>query len=118
MLTIFGLKNCDTCRKALKWLGEEEIRFEYFDVRRDGFSVRELNYWVQTVGWGKLLNKRSTTWRRLGKRVKESLDNENLVGLVLDHPTLLKRPIITYKNDVVVGFSESEKTELGLLVKR
>ena len=117
MLTIYGLQNCDTCRKALDWLNKEEIKFQYCDIRRDGFTVTEINYWVEIIGWEKLFNKRSKTWRKLGHEVKEGLDKENLVDLVLNNPTIIKRPIIVCQNVVIVGFSESEKTELGRLVK-
>ena len=65
MISIYGLKNCDTCRKALKWLEAEGIAHELKDIRADGFSDAQLDNWVATTGWETLLNRRGTTWRKL-----------------------------------------------------
>ena len=72
MITVYGLKNCDTCRKAMKWLDEQGLRHQFIDVRKDGVEEADITRWIDAVGWETLLNKRGTTWRGLGDAVKES----------------------------------------------
>ena len=74
MISIYGLKNCDTCRKALKWLEAEGIAHEFKDIRADGFSDAQLDNWVATAGWETLLNRRGTTWRKLSDAEKDGVD--------------------------------------------
>ena len=70
MITVYGLRNCDTCRKALKWLDMEGIQYEFHDFRNEGIEAEELAVWVKKVGWERLLNRRSTTWRNLPEQKK------------------------------------------------
>jgi len=112
MITIWGLKNCDTCRKALKWLEAEGIAYRFIDVRKDDLDISHLQKWVDDIGIERLINRRGTTWRGLSEDIKENVDEKNAPQLLLEHPALMKRPIweIGLKNSV--GFTDDVKTEL------
>ena len=101
MLTVYGLKSCDACRKARKALAGREHRFH--DLREDGLDGAMLDRWIGAVGWEALLNRRSTTWRALDDAEKAGLDAGRARGLMLAHPTLVKRPVIDDGGRVTVG---------------
>jgi arsenate reductase len=112
MLTVWGLKTCDTCKKALKWLADEGIAHAVKDVRADGVPASELARWVDAVGWETLVNKASTTWRGLDDADKDGLDAAKAKALLAAHPTLIKRPVFVTGKDVVVGFRDAQKAAL------
>ena len=101
MLTVYGLKNCDACRKARKALADREHRFH--DLREDGLDAAMLDRWIGALGWEALLNRRSTTWRALDDAEKAGLDAGRAQGLMLAHPALVKRPVIDDGGTVRVG---------------
>lgn len=106
-VTLYGLKNCDTCRKAIKWLEEYHIEYRFHDVRADGLTAERITAWLDVLDWETLLNRRSTTWRELDDASKEDLDANKAAALLLAHPTLAKRPVIEHSSGVAVGFSPS-----------
>lgn len=106
MLTVYTLKNCDTCKKAIKWLQAEGIDFKNHDVRANGLSEEIISEIVETLGWEKALNRRSTTWRNLDEEQKEDVDNAKAVALIAEHETLLKRPVFVSGLEMVTGFDE------------
>ena len=112
MITIHGLKNCDTCRKALKWLDEQGAAYQFLDVRKDGVNEADISRWVTAVGWETLLNKRGTTWRGLEDEEKDSVDETNAATLMSTHPALIKRPVFEVGDCVIVGFKDEQR---GLL---
>ena len=112
MIKIYGLKNCDTCRKALKWLKEEDLIHEFKDIRSDGFSDEKLQSWIDHVGWETLLNRRGTTWRNLPDADKEGVDGSKAKALMLYQPALIKRPVFETQSGTVVGFKETEMVAL------
>ena len=85
MITVYGIKNCDTCRKALKWLDAENIEHEFHDFRADGLGEKTLSAWIKGVGWETLLNRRGTTWRKLPEVDRDTLtpDSAAVVALPL-----------------------------------
>lgn len=105
MLTIYGIPNCDTCRKARKWLDAAGVDYVFHDVRQDGLDRASVSGWEKLVGWQKILNTRSTTWRGLSAADKADVDASKAVQLILSHPTLLKRPVAADDDSVVIGFS-------------
>lgn len=105
MLTLYGISNCDTCKKARKWLDSNSVRYRFHDLRRDRLDGTMLARWAKSVGWQKLLNTRSTTWRGLAATAKQDLDEERAMELMLQHPTLIKRPVLENTKTVIVGFS-------------
>lgn len=112
MVTVHGLKNCDTCRKALKWLAAEGIDHQFRDVRADGVDAATLAGWSDAVGWEALLNRRGTTWRKLPESEREDVGATKAVALMEAHPALIKRPVFDVGGRVLVGFSDTVRTEL------
>ena len=112
MVTIYGLKNCDTCRKALKWLAAEGIEHRFHDVRADGVDAAMLTGWSETVGWETLLNRRGTTWRKLPEDDREDVDAAKAVSLMETHPALIKRPVFDVAGKVLVGFADDARAEI------
>ncbi len=112
MWKVHGLKNCDTCRKARKWLDAEGIGHDFIDVRADGLAREDVVRWTATIGSG-LINRRGTTWRGLSKDDQTRDDGkEGTVGLILAHPALLRRPVFTRGPRVLQGFDDSVRREL------
>lgn len=104
-LLVYGLKNCDTCRKARKWLEAEGIPHEFIDLRENTPPVATLQRWQTALG-EELLNRRGTTWRQLSDADKARVDKD-LPALLYDHPSLMKRPVLTINESVHVGFDEN-----------
>jgi len=111
-MKLFGLKNCDTCRKALKALAAAGRDVTFYDVRADGLGVAQVLEWASAVGWETLLNTRSTTWRELPADQKEDLDRSQGVCLMADYPTLIKRPVIEADGEVTVGWTKDVQDAL------
>lgn len=105
MLTVYGLRSCDTCRAARRWLDEHGIEHRFHDLRLDGLDVGMLERWTGQLDWEKLLNRRSLTWRRIPEADRESVDRERAMTLMLEHPTVVKRPVLERGRFVAVGFS-------------
>ena len=103
-ITLHGIKNCDSCRKARQWLDEHKIEYHFNDVREDGISIQMLERWGGRIDWLKLLNKKSTTWRQLPDDEKDDLDKSRALAMILKHPTLLKRPLLECDQFIAVGF--------------
>ncbi|GGX97594.1 arsenate reductase [Litchfieldella qijiaojingensis] len=108
MLTLYGLKNCDTCRKALKALDGKGIPYQLHDLREDGLSAALLEHILTRVPVMTLLNKRSTSWRNLDEDDKQNIDANSARELMLKHPTLLKRPLLDTGNDILVGYRDGD----------
>ncbi len=106
MITVFGIKSCDTCRRARKYLVENEIEFVFHDVRDDGLDIQMLERWSRRLDWKKLLNKQSLTWRKIPEVDKSGMTKDRAFALMLDQPTLVKRPVLESPQFMAVGFSE------------
>jgi len=111
MLTVYGIRQCDTCRKAIKWLTAQGMEHRFHDFRVDGFSADLLREWLNSSFAEKLVNRRSTTWRQLSDQQRQS-EGEALVSLLLEYPTLIKRPVFVTDSIVIVGFNPGELAEL------
>lgn len=113
VLTVYGLKNCDTCRKALKWLEAEGVAHRFHDVRADGISAADVKRFAKAAGWEALLNKASTTWRGLSDSEKEGVSEQQAIRLMTAHPALIKRPVFDMgAGGIVVGFRDTQKALL------
>ncbi len=106
MLTIFGIKSCDTCRRARKYLTEHNIEFRFHDLREDGLDIQMLERWTQRIGWARLLNKQSLTWRKIPEVDRNSMTHDKALATMIDNPTLVKRPVLEGDKFIAVGFSE------------
>lgn len=103
-IILHGLATCDTTRAARKWLEANGISHVFHDVRADGLTRQQVEAWVTQLGWEKVLNKASTTWRELPESVRSGLDSSRAIGLMLQHPTLVKRPVLDRGGKLLVGF--------------
>jgi len=107
MITIYGIKQCDTCRKALKWADAQGIEHRFHDFRVDGLDRDQLQSWLDSPFSDQLVNRRSTTWRQLSDEQRQLQGDEQL-QLLLDNPTLIKRPVFVDDDIVAVGFKPKE----------
>ncbi|MDV7341640.1 ArsC family reductase [Terasakiella sp. A23] len=112
MIKLVGLKNCDTCRKAKKWLESQSIAFEFHDVRKDGLTRDDLAAWASDLGWEALLNKRGTTWRGLDEAQKADVDEAKAIDLMAENPALMKRPVFVTPTGVILGFKQEQMDQL------
>ncbi len=112
MTTLYGIPNCDTVRKARKWLAAHDIDYRFHDFRKDGLSEAKLKSWVEALGWEPLLNKRGQSWRKLPETAKTDLDETRAIRLMLAEPTLIKRPVLEHAGQVRVGFDEPQYAQL------
>lgn len=114
MNTLYGIPNCDTIRKAKKWLTAANIDFQFHDFRKDGLEHDQLTEWIAQVGWETLLNKRGTTWRQLSDEQKNSVDEASAIALMLEHPAMIKRPVLESEalSQIEVGFSAPRYQEI------
>jgi len=106
MLTVYGIKSCDSCRKARKFLTEKDIEFTFHDLREDGLDIQMLERWSDRLGWERLLNKKSLTWRKIPEVDRNDMTRDKALAAILERPTLVKRPVLESKEFIAVGFSE------------
>lgn len=108
MITVYGIKNCDTVKKALKWLTAHNIKHKLHDYRVEGLDKAFLQQAEAQFGWENLVNKRSTTWRNLDEQIKKTLSKSTALSVLAENPTLIKRPIILQEGKALIGFDEKE----------
>lgn len=108
MTTLYGIKNCDTVKKARKWLDANGSDYTFHDFRVDGLSAEQVQSWADSLGWETLVNKRSTTWKQLDESTKAALNNDSVIEIILESPTLIKRPLLDIDGDISVGFKAAE----------
>lgn len=104
MIRLFGIKNCDTVKKARNWLEQNRLEYNFHDFRADGLDKEQLSQWSKKVGWEQLLNKRSTTFRALSHKEQQISDEATALKLMYKQPTLIKRPVLMNNKKVLVGF--------------
>ncbi|WP_028111798.1 ArsC family reductase [Ferrimonas kyonanensis] len=107
-MILFGIKNCDTVKKARKHLESHNTSFDFHDFREQGLSAETLEQWLDKVEWTQLLNTRSTSWRQLSADDKADMTQAKAVTLMLANPTLVKRPVLVSGQTVTVGFKAAE----------
>ena len=103
-LTMYGIRNCDTIRKARAWLDKSGIRYAFHDYKSAGIDAPRLRAWVAELGWERLLNRAGTTFRKLPDDAKAGLDADKAVRLMLDQPSMIKRPVLDLGDRRLVGF--------------
>lgn len=111
MTTVYGIKNCDTIKKTLKWLTNNDIEHTFHDYRKDGLNADWLESVVSELGWENVLNKRGTTYRQLSDEQKSTLNAETAIALLIEYPAMIKRPIIQTGSDLILGYNETVLTE-------
>lgn len=113
MITLYGIKNCDTCKKALKWLEQNGIDCRFHDYRIDGLTQKLLETFVAQLGWENILNRSSTSWRQLSEVQRADLSREKACALMLTTPTLIKRPILDTGERLIIGFKTDQYASLA-----
>ncbi|MBO1324993.1 ArsC family reductase [Acetobacter sp. TBRC 12305] len=101
---LYGIKSCDTMRKARQWLDSHGIAYTFHDYKTQGVPPAQLKDWVADVGWEKLLNRAGTTFRGLAEADRQGLDQTRAMALMLAHPSLIKRPVLVREGKVTLGF--------------
>ena len=105
MITLYGIKNCDTVKKARKWLDTHGIDYQFHDFRADGLDRKALANWLDELGWETLVNKRSTSWKALDAASRETMDASSALAAIIEQPTLIKRPLLDTGHERHTGFS-------------
>jgi arsenate reductase len=111
-ITIHGIKNCDTMKKARAWLEAEGIAHDFHDYKTAGITAATLQAWVQKAGWEALLNRAGTTFRKLPEDQKQGLDEARAVALMLAQPSMIKRPVLTKGGALLIGFDPARYAAL------
>ena len=112
MITLFGIKNCDSVKKARKWLDTQSISYQFHDFRSDGINPTSIQLWLDAIGKDALINKRSTTWKSLSDTEKQYTDDNSIITLISQQPTLIKRPLLDTGNGIYVGFKADHYSAL------
>ncbi len=110
-ITLFGIPNCDTIKKARRWLDTNGVLYTFHDYKKAGVPEDELKLWVKTIGWEVLLNRRGTTWRKLDTSIKDNIDEASAIKVMIDQPSSIKRPVLEIDDSLLVGFSEDTYKE-------
>lgn len=108
MIILYGISACDSVKKARTWLDNKGLVYRFHDFRIEGLSGQELQRWCAQLGWQRLLNQRSTTWRQLPAEIKLALDEDRAQALLLEHTTLIKRPVLVFNETIHLGFDEAD----------
>ncbi|XKG93375.1 ArsC family reductase [Marinospirillum sp.] len=108
MLTLYGIPNCNTMKKARTWLDENQLDYSFHDYKKAGIDQATLERWVEQLGWEPLVNRRGTTWRKLPEEQREAIDRELALQLMQDNPSLIKRPVLDTGTQLLVGFDAEQ----------
>ncbi|GAA3057273.1 ArsC family reductase [Rhizobium viscosum] len=103
-ITIYGIKNCDTMKKARSWLDEHGVAYDFHDYKAVGIDRAHLERWIDESGWETVLNRAGTTFRNLPDVARENLDSEKAITLMLDQPSMIKRPVLEADGKLLIGF--------------
>ena len=107
-VTIYGIKNCDTMKKAFTWLEKNKVNYEFHDYKKEGAPPAKLKAWSKQVGWEKLANSRGPTWRKIPEAERENLNEAKALALLEKNTSAIKRPVIEAGATLLVGFDEAE----------
>ena len=109
---LYGIKNCDSVKKAKKWLEDNAIAYEFHDFRTAGIEALKVEGWIAEQGWQTVLNKRSTSWKQLDSAVRDAMDDSSALTAIINNPTLVKRPVLERGASVTFGFSPNSYSNL------
>jgi arsenate reductase len=106
--TLYGIRNCDTMKKAWTWLDQNGVAYDFHDYKKQGVDRATLEGWVEQLGWELLLNRAGTTFRKLPEAERQDLDREKAIRLMLEQPSMIKRPVLDAGGRLLVGFKPGE----------
>ena len=104
-ITVYGIPNCDTVKKACAWLEARKIGYAFHDYKKSGADATRLAQWCETLGWETVLNRKGTTFRKLTDAQKSGLDGRKAIDLLLQQPSMIKRPIVEHPGGLLAGFT-------------
>ncbi|TNC92514.1 ArsC family reductase [Thalassolituus sp.] len=108
MFTLYGIKNCDTMKKAMKWLDEAGISYHFHDYKKEGLPETLLDSWLSQHEWDELINRRGTTWRKLDDNTRENMDTAMARQVMLENPSIIKRPLLDTGSERILGFKADD----------
>ena len=111
-ITLYGIANCDTIRKARAWLAQQGVDYAFHDYRKQGLDPNLLAGFEQQLGWESLLNRRGTSWRNLPAEIRKGIDRESALAAMLDNPALIRRPLTVYPGGIEAGFDAVRYSQL------
>ena len=103
-VTIYGIKNCDTMKRARTWLDDHGVKYAFHDYKAVGIDKRRLETWAKEIGWETLLNRAGTTFRKLPDKDRDNVTEKQAIALMLQQPSMIKRPVLDVNGKLVVGF--------------
>src|SRR6187431_2592562 len=109
---LYGIKNCDTMKKARSWLEEHNVEYAFHDYKAEGIDKVRLQGWIKAAGWETLLNRAGTTFRKLPDAEKQDIDEKRAIALMLEQPSMIKRPVLERGRKLLVGFSPEKYSAL------
>jgi len=112
MITMYGIPNCDSIKKARRWLNQHDVSYQFHNYKKDGIAAEQLKQWVDQLGWEVLLNKRGTTWRKLNDEQKANIDASKAIILMGEYHSMIKRPVLVINGHIETGYSEQRYQEL------
>ncbi len=112
-ITLYGIANCDTVKKAKTWLQQQGVEYSFHDYRKQGLDADQLTAWVDELGWEALLNRRGTTWRKLDESVRDAVDRDSAIQIMLDNPAIIKRPLLDRDGKKLLGFDADAYQEIA-----
>ena len=106
-MKLYGIRNCDTVKKARAWLDRHGVAYDFHDYKTAGIGPERLSGWADELGWERLLNRSGTTFRKLPEADRQDLDRDKALGLMLDQPSMIRRPLLDLGDRRVLGFSDA-----------
>jgi len=111
IIQVFGIPQCDTVKKARKWLDAHNVTYTFHDYKKAGIDKSTLSGWSRELGWEALLNRRGTTWRKLDDSVKDGVNEAKALDLMVEYTSMIKRPVIKFDDKLLLGFDEQQYVE-------
>lgn len=108
MITIYGIRNCDTMKKAMAWLDGQGIAYRFHDYRKDGAPEQKVRDWIDRLGWEQVINRRGTTWRKLPEATRAAMDADAALREALASPSLIRRPVLEADDRLLIGFQAED----------
>ncbi len=106
-ITLYGIPNCDTVRKARAWLDAQGIAYDFHDYKKAGVTAAKVKAWCKVLGWETVLNRAGTTFRKLPDAAKADLDQGKAIALMIEQPSMIKRPVVEYAGGLLIGFKQA-----------
>lgn len=103
-VVMYGIPNCGSIKKARSWLAEHEIDYAFHDYKKQGLERQQLQDWIKALGWESLLNRKGMTWRKLDQDIRDNIDEQSAIAIMLDNQSIIKRPLLEVDGGYLLGF--------------